>query len=271
MTMGIRFGTVQSGHSGSPPVTPIAPNAIVSATLESWWKSSGSMYTDNPPTTLAGASDPVTTWVDSSGNAYDSVAETSDKPIYNVVSGLPMASFDGTNLEALASGNHAGFSETTAFSLFAIVSYPTVPGAGGSYTPFLGKHDGASGWHLTSGLTSAGKLGIILQGLSYLEVYGSTTTMVNGALYALVLTNSGVDVAGLKMWINGVPQTMLYSGGGAWGSINPVNTAPIRLGHTTYAVTAFNGSLGECGIFTGEISEAEAPGLCKYLMNLAGI
>ena len=257
-------------------MSPIAPDAVASGTLLRWYKSIKAKMFQNDDLTNAVASsgDPVGSWTDDSGNsAYVRQATANKKPTYSEIGGtsMPVTVYDGSNdwLDD-GDGTACDFAETDPFTIFALVNFTSIPGSG--YIPFIGKHDGAKGYHLNSSLFSNTHLGILFQGTGYLEVYGNTA-MSTGSTYAVVVVNGGASASAVKMWINGTTQTCTVNatGGLSWGSGGITNTQPVALGQVTYAVTAFDGKLGESGIYSGAISDGDAAGLSKYLTNLAGL
>lgn len=277
----IRSGNTPLGQrvvtSGGGGVSPIAPDAVASGTLLRWYKSLAANMLDVEGGSNPGSGNPVGWWVDSSGgggNARQTQISSPDKrPTYAEIGGanLPVTIYDGADDSMNDDdGTVCNFAETDPFTIFALVNFTSIPGSG--YIPFIGKHDGAKGYHLNSSLFSNTHLGILFQGTGYLEVYGNTA-MSTGSTYAVVVVNGGASASAVKMWINGTAQTCTVNatGGLSWGSGGITNTQPVALGQVTYAVTAFDGKLGESGIYSGAISDGDAAGLSKYLTNLAGL
>lgn len=271
----IRAGAAigQAFASGGGGGGSIAPDEV-SGTLERWFKSvKAEMFQNDDLTTVVSSSgDPVGSWTDDSGNAaYLRQSTAGLKPTYGEISSLPVTVYDGSD-DALDDGDGTtiNFAETDPFTLFAIINWTTIPGSG--YVPFLGKHDGTKGWHINSSLYANGKLGMLIQGSGYLEIYGNTT-MSTGNNYAVVVVNTGASAAAVKMWVNGTAQTCTVnsSGGLSWGSGAITNTQPFAIGQVTYAVTAYSGKIGECGVYSTAISDSDAVGLSAYLTNLAGL
>lgn len=278
MTRGIKtFGiNAASRRRASGGGGAIAPDAVASGTLLRWYKSVKAKMFQNDDLTnpVASVSDPVGSWTDDSGNsAYGRQTDSAKRPTYNEIGGtsLPVTVYDGSN-DWLDDGDGTGcnFAETDPFTIFALVNWDTIPGTG--YIPFIGKHDGTRGYHLNSSLYSNTRLALLFQGSGYLEIYGNTA-MSTGSTYAVVVVNGGASASAVKMWVNGTAQTCTVNatGGLSWGSGAVTNTQPFTVGQVTYAVTAFDGKMGECGVYSGAINDSDAAGLSQYLKDLAGI
>lgn len=105
-----------------PGITPVPPVILPDqSNLVVWLKDSGLVgLADN---------DPISTWVDESGNGHDATQGTADyKPLCktNILNGYEVARFDGSN-DQLFLGNISG-SFSTAASLFVVCYLNSAPG-----------------------------------------------------------------------------------------------------------------------------------------------